>query len=88
MLLDTVPVYVWDDVEWLPYKGVLDYSAFSVSVPVSEVDGLYDRLQGISEEDYQAMVEEGKRVRSWFTLEGMTEWLEREWSEQRALEAS
>jgi len=88
MLLDTVPVYVWDDVEWLPYKGELEYSAFSVSVHVSEVDGLYHRLRDISEEAYQAMVEEGKRVRSWFLLEGMTEWLGREWSEQRALDAS
>jgi hypothetical protein len=26
ILLDTIPVYFWDDIEWLPYKDILDYS--------------------------------------------------------------
>ena len=74
MLLDVVPVYVWDDEEWLPYKDV-DYRRFCVSVHVSEVDGLYDRLAAIGYEEYQGMVEEIRRVRRWFLLEGMVEWL-------------
>jgi len=75
MLLETVPVYVWDDEEWLPYQEVLDYSAFSVSIRASEVDGLYDRLQAITEEQYQGMIEEIRRVRSWFSLDGMCRYL-------------
>lgn len=82
MLLDVVPVYVWDDVEWLPYKNGeapgnhgLDYRRFCLSVHVSELEGLYDRLLAIGEEEYQAMVEEIRRVRRWFLLEGMVEWL-------------
>lgn len=77
MLLDVVPVYVWDDVEWLPYKGVrgVDNKRFCVSVHVSELGGLYDRLAAIGYEEYQAMVEEIRRVRPLFRLEGMMEWL-------------
>lgn len=78
MLLDVVPVYVWDDVEWLPYTGTeLDPKRFCLSVHVSELDGLYDRLVAIGEEEYQERVEEIRRVRRWFRLEGMVEWLER-----------
>jgi hypothetical protein len=75
MLLDVVPVYLWDDVEWLPYRGEVNYGAFSVSCHVSELGGLVERLSAIGEEEYGAMVEEMRRVRRWFTLEGMVEWL-------------
>ncbi len=75
MLLDVVPVYIWDDVEWLPYRDRLDYGAFSVSCHVSELGGLVERLAAIGEGEYAAMVEEIRRVRTWFTLEGCVEWL-------------
>lgn len=89
MLLDVVPVYVWDDVEWLPYLEKSEegekkegdrlpypYESFCVSVHVSEVGGLYDRLARIGEAEYEAMLERMRAVRRWFTLEGMCRWLE------------
>lgn len=76
MLLDVVPVYVWDDVEWLPYREEVHYGAFSVSCHVSELGGLAERLSAIGEEEYGAMVEEMRRVRRRFTLEGVVEWLQ------------
>ena len=75
MLLDTVPVYFWNDTEWLPYKDVLDYSKFSVSIHESEVDKTAQILKSISHERYLSMVEELKRVRPYFTLEGMSEYI-------------
>ena len=75
MLLDVIPVYVWDDVEWLPYLGEIDYKRFCISVHVSELPLLYDRLANIGEEKYEEMVEEMRRVRSWFGLEGMCQWV-------------
>ena len=75
MQLDTVPVYLWDDTEWLPYKDVLDYSKFSVSIHESEVDKTAQILKSISHERYLSMVEELKRVRPYFTLEGMSEYI-------------
>jgi Exostosin family len=77
MRLDVIPVYIWDDVEWLPYKGEIEYERFSVSVHVSELDSLYDRLAGIQEKEYQEMVEEMRRVRGRFELEGMSQALAR-----------
>ena len=75
MQLDTVPVYFWDDAEWLPYKDVLDYTKFSVSIHESEVDKTAQILKSISHERYLSMVEELKRVRPYFTLEGMSEYI-------------
>jgi hypothetical protein len=72
MLLDCVPVYFWDDIEWLPYKDVLDYSKFSVSIQEADMSKTYDILRNISEEKYQSMLEEMRKVSHYFTLEGMS----------------
>jgi hypothetical protein len=73
ILMDTIPVYFWDDVEWLPYKEHLDYTLFSVSI--SDISKTYDILSGISEERYQTMKTELQKVKHWFTLEGMMEYV-------------
>lgn len=73
ILMDTIPVYFWDDVEWLPYKEHLDYSSFSVSI--SDISKTYDILSGISEDRYQAMKTELQKVKHWFTLEGMMDYI-------------
>jgi hypothetical protein len=73
ILMDTIPVYFWDDVQWLPYREHLDYSSFSVSI--SDISKTYDILSGISEDRYQAMKTELQKVKHWFTLEGMMEYV-------------
>lgn len=75
MQLDTVPVYVWDDVEWLPYKDQLDYSSFSVSVRREDLPRLWDILSQISDEKYESMVATMRVLRRYFTLEGMCEYV-------------
>jgi hypothetical protein len=73
--LNTIPVYVWDDIKWLPYQEVLDYDAFSVSVHVSELPTLHERLKAITEKEYEHMVTHLCDVKRWFTLEGMCEYI-------------
>ena len=75
MLLGTVPVYFWDDIEWLPYKDVLDYSKFAVSIHEGDIQRTADALKSISAEQYQRMQAEIERVRHYFTLEGMSEYI-------------
>jgi hypothetical protein len=75
MLLNVIPVYFWDDIEWLPYKEIIDYSKFSVSICKNNIDNTYNILKSISDEKYQSMLEEIKRVRHHFTLEGMSEYV-------------
>ena len=73
ILMDTIPVYFWDDVEWLPYKEHLEYKLFSVSI--SDITKTYDILSGISEDQYQEMKLELQKVKHWFTLEGMMDYI-------------
>lgn len=73
--LGVVPVYIWDDIEWLPYKETLDYSTFSVSVSSHQILYLHEILSSISDQKYNEMVEEGKKVHHWFTLEGMAHYV-------------
>ena len=75
MLLDTIPVYVWDDIEWLPYQEILDYSTFSISISKNDLPHLYDILSSISTETYENMVVTMKKNRHWFTLEGMVDYI-------------
>lgn len=75
MLLDTIPVYFWDDIEWLPYKDILDYSKFSVSIHDNDIPRTAEILKSITNEQYMGMLEELKRVRHYFTLEGMSDYI-------------
>ncbi|NDB85753.1 MAG: hypothetical protein EB127_24085 [Alphaproteobacteria bacterium] len=75
MLLDTVPVYIWDDIEWLPYQDILDYSTFSISISKKDIPNLYNILSSISNETYETMVENIKKNRYWFELQGMVDYM-------------
>jgi hypothetical protein len=75
MLLDVIPVYFWDDIEWLPYKDIIDYTKFSVSIHNTDIPKTSEILKSISDEKYQSMVEELKKVRYYFTLEGMSKYI-------------
>lgn len=74
MLMDVIPVYIWDDVEWLPYLQEIDYSQFSISIHCSDLPFLYERLSLITESEYQKMLIKLRHVRRRFELEGMCEW--------------
>lgn len=75
MLLDCVPVYFWDDIEWLPYKDIIDYNKFSISIQEKDIPKTVEILKSISDEKYLSMLEEIKNIRRYFTLEGMSEYI-------------
>jgi len=76
ILLDVIPVYFWDDIEWLPYKDILDYSTFSVSIHEKDIQRTYEILASISDDKYESMLEELQKVKHYFTLKGMCEFIE------------
>lgn len=70
--LGTIPVYVWNDVEWLPFKNQIDYSKCCISLHVSQLPILEQKLKSISESQYREMLEYYQTIKHFFTLEGMT----------------
>jgi hypothetical protein len=73
--LGIVPIYVWDDINWLPYKDVIDYSKFCISIHKNDLPNLETLLLSIDETKYNRMVEEGKIHSHFFTLEYMCQYI-------------
>jgi hypothetical protein len=73
--LGTVPIYVWNDREWLPYKDILDYSKICISIHVDQLDTLEEKLLSITEEQYNEMLEEYQKVKHMFELEYMCDYI-------------
>ena len=63
MQLDAVPVYVSDDL-WLPWNHDVNWEEFCVLVSDApgEINSLYERLQAITDEEYNSMKTKVKEV--------------------------
>lgn len=75
IILERIPVYFWNDVEWLPYKEQLDYSKFAICIQEKDIPKTYEILKSISDETYTKMLEELKRVKHKFSLEEMSKYI-------------
>jgi hypothetical protein len=73
--LGTIPIYVWDDIEWLPYKDVIDYSKICISIHITELNKLEDILLNIDEIKYNEMIENYNKISYMFELDYMCEYI-------------
>jgi len=70
--LGTIPVYIWNDVNWLPFQKQIDYTKLCVVLHVSEIDRLEQILLKIGEDEYNGMLCYYEEIKHLFQLEGMT----------------
>ena len=70
--LGTIPIYLWNDKEWLPFKKLIDYKKLCISMNISEIDELEKTLMKITEKEYNEMLEYYNEIKYLFELEGMT----------------
>jgi hypothetical protein len=70
--LGTIPIYIWNDIEWLPFKDVIDYKKLCISIHISEINNLESMLQSVTEEDYNNKMEYYHSIKYLFQLEGMS----------------
>jgi len=70
--LGTIPIYVWNDFEWLPYMDIIDYERLCISIHVSELDHLELLLESITEQTYNEMFEYYEEIKHLFELDGMS----------------
>ncbi len=72
--LGSIPIYIWDDIEWLPYKDRLDWKEFAISINVRDIETLPAIIDGHTE----AMItKKQKKIQelhnSYFTMQGTCE---------------
>lgn len=70
--LGSIPIYLWNDIEWLPFKNVIDYNKLCISMHISQINNLEERLLSITQEEYNSMFTYYKTVKHLFELEGMS----------------
>lgn len=73
--LGTIPIYVWDDTECLPYMEFIDYSKFCISIHESKINLLDEILTNIDEVKYQEMLNEYQKIKNIFELEFMCNYI-------------
>jgi hypothetical protein len=73
--LGSIPIYVWDDIEWLPYKDIIDYSKICISINISEIEKLPNILNEITEDKYNEMLENYNEIKHIFELKSITEYI-------------
>lgn len=70
-LLKTIPIYVYDDVNWLPYQDKIDYSKFSIVLHENDLLNIDSILRNIDQAKQEEMLEEVKKHAHYFTLDYM-----------------
>jgi hypothetical protein len=73
--LGCVPVYIWDDIEWLPYKDKLDWNRLCVSINIQNIGSLYGILKSISQDKYESMLAYANDCKRWFTYPGVADYI-------------
>lgn len=73
MQLGSIPIYIYDDVKWLPYEDIIDWSEFAVVIKSSEIKGLDAILKCIDAETRVKMSNKAIEVYdNYFALENLT----------------
>ena len=67
--LGSIPIYVWDDIEWLPYKDKINYNKICISININEIDKLENLLLNITENEYNNMLNEYNKIKHMFELD-------------------
>jgi hypothetical protein len=70
--LGTIPIYIWNDVNWLPFQDIIDYDKLCIVRHVSELDSIENKLLSVTEEEYNNMIGYYNKIKYLFTLKGMT----------------
>jgi hypothetical protein len=74
-LLGVIPIYVYDDINWLPYQDIIDYKKIAIVLQEKELDQLQSIIDGIDENKYKEMWSEYEKIASLFTLDGMCKYI-------------
>ena len=67
----SIPVYIWDDKNWSPFKNLIDYSRLCITLNIADIDKLDGILRSITKEQYEQMLAYHEKIKHLFTYDGM-----------------
>ncbi len=70
--LGTIPIYIWNDINWLPFQNIINYNKLCIVIHVSKLHELHMMLSSITETQYNSMLNYYDSIKHLFTLEGMS----------------
>ena len=70
--MGVIPIYVWDDKNWLPFQDIIDYKKLCVVIHYYEIVSLEEKLLSIDEDAYLKMLSYYEEIKHLFQMEGMT----------------
>jgi hypothetical protein len=73
--LGSIPIYIWDDIEWLPYKELIDYSKICISIRCDQINDLENILLSIDETKYNEMIAAYENIKHMFQLDFMCHYI-------------
>ena len=73
--LGTIPIYIWDDKNWLPYSDIIDYDSLCITLHISEIDILEEICLGINEKKYEKMLSKYQEIKHMFEMDYMCEYI-------------
>jgi len=73
--LGSIPIYIYDDHNWLPYRDILDYSLFSIVIHEKDITNLPSILYNLDNTAIQKMKEYLPQVSKFFSLEYMCDYI-------------
>ena len=70
--LGIIPVYIYDDIPWLPCQGTdLDFSTYGISGQMGQLKNLVENLRSMSNTTVQSMLDQILIVREHYTYQGV-----------------
>jgi hypothetical protein len=72
--LGSIPVYIYDDMPYLPFSNELNYNSFCIVLDVKNIQNLKDILRSKTQSEIDAMLKNGKEAyENFFTLDKVCE---------------
>ena len=72
--LGSVPIYIHDDISWLPYSDILDWNAFAIVIHINDIHTLKEKLLAITDDELNDMIIAGSRAyNNYFKMDNLPE---------------
>ncbi len=75
ILMNVIPIYIHDGDNALPYKDEIDYSQFALIYHINNIDTIENDLLNISENKYNEMLSNLKKIKDRFTMDNTCDYV-------------